>query len=612
MAILYTSEQQLILDSNQHIVINAVAGSGKTTTLVEYARTRPVHSRILYLAFNTSVKLEAKQKFLKAGLQNVTVETAHSLAYQYIVAGRKWQLQNNGYKAHDLVELLGIQTGDRNVDYMVAGHVNKYMAYWCNSAEARVQQLDYAATIGDAKANAFVRHHYDQILHFTRDALAKMNNGQMAITHDFYLKKMQLLSPVLPYDYILFDEGQDASAAMLDVFLKQPAIKVIVGDVHQQIYSWRYAVNSLQKVDFPSMTLSQSFRFNDEVALVANKILRWKTQFLDWPTPVKINGFEIDVDQIQSTATLGRSNLALMGRAIEDWHSKSFKHVYFEGNINSYTFADDGASLYDILNLQNGKRDGIRDALIANMQSMEELNEYIEQTDDSSLRMMVEVAKKYGRDLPRFVAELKEQHVDTKEDADMIYSTVHRCKGMEYDEVFLLDDFIHESKLKKIMDDAKQHPLSNHEKSKLSEEINLAYVGVTRAKVKLHLPEILNPFKTVQIIRQDDTKINLLRKTLSGTPISYASKDKTSLENFEVNEERFQLKRKNTSANKLRNKAGNAGKPWTNEDDEELEIMFSSNRNIKQLSEHFERSQYAIRKRLAFLHLIDEDFQDEW
>jgi superfamily I DNA/RNA helicase len=48
----------------------------------------------------------------------------------------------------------------------------------------------------------------------------------------------------------LFDEGQDASPAMLAIFLKQKGVKVIVGDTHQQIYAWRYAVNSLAKADF--------------------------------------------------------------------------------------------------------------------------------------------------------------------------------------------------------------------------------------------------------------------------------------------------------------------------------------------------------------------------
>ena len=66
-----TKEQTDIINSTGNIKINAVAGSGKTTTIIEYARTRPADSRILYLAFNKSVKLEAVRKFEEKGLHNV-------------------------------------------------------------------------------------------------------------------------------------------------------------------------------------------------------------------------------------------------------------------------------------------------------------------------------------------------------------------------------------------------------------------------------------------------------------------------------------------------------------------------------------------------------------
>ncbi len=61
-----TSEQKAIVQSKGDIRINAVAGSGKTTTIIEYARARP-DSRILYLAFNKAVKLEAARKFAAPG-----------------------------------------------------------------------------------------------------------------------------------------------------------------------------------------------------------------------------------------------------------------------------------------------------------------------------------------------------------------------------------------------------------------------------------------------------------------------------------------------------------------------------------------------------------------
>jgi F-box protein, helicase, 18 len=65
-----TKEQYDIINSTGNIKINAVAGSGKTTTIIEYAQARPKTSKILYLAFNKSVKLEAIKKFADKGLNN--------------------------------------------------------------------------------------------------------------------------------------------------------------------------------------------------------------------------------------------------------------------------------------------------------------------------------------------------------------------------------------------------------------------------------------------------------------------------------------------------------------------------------------------------------------
>ncbi|WP_223654078.1 UvrD-helicase domain-containing protein [Hymenobacter psoromatis] len=86
-----TAEQTAILAFQGHLKINAVAGSGKTTTMVEYARAQPVTARILYLAFNKTVRQEAIRKFQAAGLPNVVVETAHSLAFRYVMRGSRYQ-----------------------------------------------------------------------------------------------------------------------------------------------------------------------------------------------------------------------------------------------------------------------------------------------------------------------------------------------------------------------------------------------------------------------------------------------------------------------------------------------------------------------------------------
>jgi F-box protein, helicase, 18 len=345
-----TPEQSDIINSTGNIKINAVAGSGKTTTVIEYAKARPKSSKILYLAFNKSVKLEAAKKFEEKGLGNVTVETAHSLAYRHIVLRSKYKIRTHGYKTNEIAELLNLQgNGEKHAEYIVANHINKFISYFCNSSCQKVKDLNYLDTISDAKAKAFVSKFYDYILNQTRVLLSKMDKGDIEITHDFYLKKFQLSNPILHYDYILFDEGQDASPAMLDVFLNQKATKVIVGDTHQQIYGWRHAVNSLEKADFKTYNLSTSFRFSQDIANLAMGVLQFKN-IIDEYKPISITG-RGSGKELKTKAILARTNLGLLLKAIEfATEKKKIKHIYFEGNINSYTYADDGTSLYDVLN----------------------------------------------------------------------------------------------------------------------------------------------------------------------------------------------------------------------------------------------------------------------
>ena len=67
-------------------------------------------------------------------------------------------------------------------------------------------------------------------------------NTKLKMPFDAFLKLWQLKKPNLfkleKVDCIMVDEGQDMSGAMLDIFLTHPGSRIIVGDPHQQIYSW--------------------------------------------------------------------------------------------------------------------------------------------------------------------------------------------------------------------------------------------------------------------------------------------------------------------------------------------------------------------------------------
>jgi superfamily I DNA/RNA helicase len=587
-----TKEQYDIINSTGNIKINAVAGSGKTTTVIEYARTRPATSKILYLAFNKSVKLEAAKKFADKGLINVKVETAHSLAYRHIVFKHKYKVRSKGYKTNEIAELLNLQGNEeKHTEYVIANHINKFIAYFCNSDKQKVQDLNYLDTVTDPKAKIFVSSFYDYIVSQSRLLLSKMDKGEVEITHDFYLKKFQLSNPNLNYDYILFDEGQDASPAMLDVFFNQKATKVIVGDTHQQIYGWRFAVNSLEKADFKTFHLSTSFRFSQDIANLAMEVLRFK-KHLDEHQAIPITG-RGSSKEIKTKAVLARTNLGLLLKAIEYiTEKKKVKCIYFEGNINSYTYADEGASLYDVLNLYNTKHHLIKDKLIKAMKDLDELEDYIERTEDVQLAMMVEIVREYGNKIPGIIKDIKEKHVDNddKEKAEMIFSTVHRCKGMEYDAIQLVNDFISEEKLEKLKEDKKSEEINT---TKLNEEINLLYVAVTRTKNSIHIPETLMPS-----IFPKSSQIHVMK---------VASKEEKEQQKKAIVTEKTEKTESKTekaySVEEVRTKHKDAYKPWTPELDNELTVMFCEGVNAKDMAKHFGRTRGAIKSRIKKLEL---------
>ncbi|MBP7801691.1 MAG: AAA family ATPase, partial [Saprospiraceae bacterium] len=601
---LLTPEQRSIIQSTGNIKINAVAGSGKTTTVIEYAKARPKQSKILYLAFNKSVRIEASKRFADQGIEHVKVETAHSLAYKHIVPQKGYRVKAQGYKTNELVDLLGLQaSGEKHAAYIVANHISKFMSYFCNSDKLKVSELNYLDVVSDPKAKIFVTNYYAYIEKQTRMLLGKMDKGELEITHDFYLKKFQLSNPVLNFDYILFDEGQDASAAMLHVFFRQSATKVIVGDTHQQIYGWRYAINSLEKADFKDYYLSTSFRFSQDIADLSMKVLDRKLA-LGPIKPVTIVG-KGKSKTTRTHAALARTNLGLLIHAIQYiTENPKIKKIYFEGNINSYTYAEEGASLYDVLNLYNYNHDRIRDPLIRSMKDLTELEDYVDKTGEAQLGMMVEIVKEYENEIYDILRELKEKHVDNdqRDQAEMIFSTVHRCKGLEYDTVHLVNDFLTDDKLTSLI--TKQKDAAEKENSdeavidlaRLSEEINLLYVAITRTKTRLYIPEDLKPDDF-----QDSNHIHWTK----GAKKAY--KEEKSADNYNTKKAKYKKKSPFDFIPYLEDQpkpaAASAGAIWTTEEDDELTMMFEEGLSLQEMASHFGRTKGAIRARQRRLGL---------
>jgi hypothetical protein len=83
-----SEEQQTIINyvkEGYNILVRAVAGSGKSTTVLSLAKQLP-EKNILQLAYNSSLRIDIKEKVSVLQLQNIKVHTFHSLAVKYYLS----------------------------------------------------------------------------------------------------------------------------------------------------------------------------------------------------------------------------------------------------------------------------------------------------------------------------------------------------------------------------------------------------------------------------------------------------------------------------------------------------------------------------------------------
>ena len=80
-----SEEQQKIIDAlknKQNVIVNAVAGSGKTTTILGIARQMP-DVNILQITYNKALQIEVEEKVEHEQLKNIKIYTYHGLACSF-------------------------------------------------------------------------------------------------------------------------------------------------------------------------------------------------------------------------------------------------------------------------------------------------------------------------------------------------------------------------------------------------------------------------------------------------------------------------------------------------------------------------------------------------
>ena len=432
------------------------AGGGKTFVLKAVSQALNEQNwRGIYLAFNRGIADSAGKSFPK----NVLCKTNHSLAYGKEGYKYRGRLKNNIsggilMQAVDIGEK-GLFPSKANKAYLILTTIRKF----CYSADPELT-FKHIPYLGNKITDIDVLEHMMAVLPVGAlkvwEAMID-TDGDCPITHDVYLKKWALNNPYIPQDFILYDEFQDANPVMLDVVMKQHhAQKLFVGDKFQQIYQWRGAVNALDQVQVDKRTyLSQSFRFGDGVAEVANNILQNYTPPDENPIMIKGNPNRESILRNISNPDAGicRTNGGVITQVFQ--YIARDKKVYIQGGAKQLISLLMGAK-----DLMAGKQSIVPE--LALFKNWEEVKGFTETDEGEQLKSFVRLVENHG------VHELLSLLYRTEEssrNADIVLTTAHKCKGLEFGKVKLGEDFVYPT-LKK--------PLQPG-------EINILYTAATRA-----------------------------------------------------------------------------------------------------------------------------------
>lgn len=338
------------------------------------------------------------------------------------------------------------------------------------------------------------------------------------LPHDAYLKLLFLFGEQSGgdqrafggYDIILFDEAQDANPCMATIVMRQQAKKlgiIVVGDPYQRIYGFRGAGNeAFDDIKFKpvkTIYLTWSFRFGDEVADLANIMLRALGEL------VPVNGAR-KIDKVRAAVSMeedfGVGNFAYEENTPPEHPGEPFT-VIFRKNITlieyaiSFALEHPNHKLY--LRIQRNFQkttlfntlreafslyhDNIRASTypLKSWKSWEDLKLHVEAeaedggVPDSPILTMVVQLEPRLKD-PLFREHLRRIEANVLDDtsrhlADVVLITAHQAKGLEWDRVQVAPDFKPDYSLRNRVSRTKY----------LKEEACVLYVALTRARKEL-------------------------------------------------------------------------------------------------------------------------------
>ena len=516
-----------IVHGNGNAVISAKAGSGKTSTCVTAIKLIKPKNKVMFLAFNKSVAEELSQKL--KDYPNVEVRTSHSLGFAIIRKNVEGEVELDEFKYRRYIK--------SNISELTTIDVTLTKNQLYNYIESICALVDFARfnlaqTAEEVKSLAVK---YDVPIFFDEcDVVIKVLEwGKTELNSIDYADmvwlpvELSMNARAFQKDFIFIDECQDQSLMSIELFLKcfkRGTRFIAVGDEDQCINTFcGSSEEAFQYMkDYPKTTqfdLPICYRCPKTVVELAKTLVpdiecredAPKGDIIEkcWTSSLRSG----DMVLCRSKAPLLKVYTKLLRKGIQCYIKgqdigTNLKKLIEEVDIEELNtnLKSDGVfvrlydNLFEIRNkLMESKGLDYQDATLTN---------YITNSYDM-IKALTVLAENYTTKT-ELLSHIDEIFDETRE--GVILSTIHKAKGLEADNVYIL------------CNSSMPSSLAKKEWEKNAEQ-NLIYVAYTRAKKKLGFisEEEIKPFGISQgedkILNELSLIENLVCRVLGKTPV---------------------------------------------------------------------------------------------
>ena len=455
-----------IVNTNNDVIVNAGAGTGKTFTIVEGAN-RASEARKGFLCFNKSIQTQLQERLP----EGVEAKTFHALGMKAVrdsvgrIKVNNWKVKNiidgilgRDYFAQPLVKLISLVKGsmiDCTDNKEIYKLIDEYNIEFKTPRE-EVMGVDLVCQILDECKKQTNEIDFDDMIW-----LPLVNNY-----------------PLPQFDILFVDEAQDFNEMQRQLVLActENGRCIIVGDKNQAIYGFRGADSGSMAIfenqlkargnTVNSFGLTLTWRCPKSVVAEANRYVKdfncldtaedGQVHVNAYLNPQKgdmvlcrynaplVSAFYDLITQGKSAYILGRD----MHKGLVNYVKKITKH----NNMSSEEFMN-------LLTIDFR----VNHAKLIDADKQNQANTLSDKFE--CVKIFASKADTVGG----IIAEI-ERLFNSKTKGDIQLSTVHKAKGLEADNVFILAT------------ERMPHPKA----SNMQEERNICYVAITRAKKNLY------------------------------------------------------------------------------------------------------------------------------